>query len=129
LNLFPGFSLEFWLGFALLTSMMCLVVAAMAGLFTAAMFRMNPDTANAIIHSLLLIIGVIGGSFVPIYILPDSVQPLWEWTPNGLWLSTMIQWIQQESWEAAVKGMLGLITFITVIVALSVWIFPKRGRI
>jgi len=129
LNVFPGFSLEFWLGFALLTIMMCLVIAALAGLFTAAMFRMNPNTANAIIQSLLMIIGVIGGSFVPIYILPDGIRKLWEWTPNGLWLSSMIQWIQQESWESAAKGMLGLGAFITVIVALSLWIFPKRGRI
>lgn len=129
LNVFSGFSLEFWLGFVLLTVMMCLIIAALAGLFTAAMFRMNPNTSNAIIQSLLMIIGIVGGNFVPIYILPDSIQQFWEWTPNGLWLSTMIQWIQQESWEAATKGMFGLSIFIVVIVALSVWIFPKRGRI
>ena len=129
LDLFPGYSLEFWLGFSLLMMMMCLIVAALGGLFTAAMFRMNANTANAIIQALLLIIGVIGGNFAPIYILPDAVQQLWEWTPNGLWLSTMIQWIQQESWEAAINGMLGLSAFIIAIIALSVWTFPKRGRI
>lgn len=89
---------------------------------------MNANTANAIIQALLLIIGVIGGNFAPIYILPDAVQQLWEWTPNGLWLSTMIQWIQQESWEAAINGMLGLSAFIIAIIALSVWTFPKRGE-
>ncbi len=128
LQLFPGFSLKFWIGFILQIIVICLFIAALSGLFTAAMYRMNPDTANAIIHSLLIAIGVVGGNFVPVYILPDSVQQLWEWTPNGLWLSTMIQWIQQESWAVAGKGMLGLLAFTLAIAALSVWIFPKRRQ-
>ncbi|MCR8643816.1 ABC transporter permease [Paenibacillus sp. N1-5-1-14] len=129
LNLFPGYSLNFWLGFMLLTLMMGLFVAAMAGLFTAAMYRIQPDTTNAIIQSLLLVIGVIGGNFVPVFILPDSIQMLWVWTPNGLWLSTMIQWIQQESWSVMTHGVINLALYTVVIMAVSVWLFPKRGQI
>ncbi|MDF2926573.1 MAG: transporter permease [Paenibacillaceae bacterium] len=128
LGLFPGFPLQFWLGLVLLTFTAGLFIAAMSALFTSFMFRINPDAANAVIHTLLIIIGIVGGNFVPVYALPHSVQQLWEWTPNGLWLSTVIQWIQQESWTVAVQGMLGLALFAAAAVALSIWIFPKRGR-
>ncbi|GKU78930.1 ABC transporter permease [Paenibacillus sp. L3-i20] len=129
LNLFPNYSLKFWLGFLLLTAMMGLFVAAMSGLFTAIMFRINPDITIAIIQMLILVIGLIGGNFVPIYILPDVLKELWEWTPNGLWLSTMIQWIHQESWVTMAEGIFGLLIFTVVAIALSVWLFPKRGVI
>lgn len=108
--------------------MMVLLIAAMSGLFTVAMFRINPNIAEVVIQTMLLIIGIIGGNFVP-YILPDSLQQLWEWTPNGLWLSTIIQWIQQESWTTAANGLLGLTLFTVAIIALSVALFPRRGRI
>ncbi|MCR8842332.1 ABC transporter permease [Paenibacillus sp. SC116] len=129
LNVFTGFSLQFWFGFILLTFMLCLFIGAMSGLFTALMLRINTNIANAIIQSILLMLGILGGSFVPVYILPDSMQRLWEWTPNGFWLSTMTQWIQQQSWDVVTSGLFGLALFTAVTVVLSVWIFPKRGRI
>ncbi|MBD8499749.1 ABC transporter permease [Paenibacillus arenosi] len=129
LNVFSDFSLRFWIGFILLTVMLCVFIAAMSGLFTALMLRMNADIANGIINIFIIALGMVGGNFVPVYILPDSMQQLWGWTPNGLWLSTMVQWIQEQSWTVAVEGIMGLAVFTAVTVALSVWIFPKRGRI
>ncbi|WP_028596630.1 ABC transporter permease [Paenibacillus assamensis] len=129
LHVFSDFSLQFWIGFILLTLMLCFFIAAMSGLFTALMLRINADIATAICNACILALGILGGNFVPVYILPDSMQQLWEWTPNGLWLSSVVQWIQVQSWTVAVEGILGLAVFTFVTVALSVWIFPKRGRI
>lgn len=128
LKLFPGYSLRFWLGFGLLTIMMGLFIAALSAVFTAVLFRLNDNTGNAMIQTFLIIIGVLGGNFVPVYVLPDRVQQFWEWLPNGLWLSTMIQWIQQESWLTAIKGMTGLGIFAAAAAGISIWIFPKEGR-
>lgn len=129
LNLFPGYSLKFWLGFTMLTAMMGLFVAALSGLFTTIMFRIKPDITNAIIQSLILVLGLFGGNFVPITVLPDSIKIFSDWTPNGLWLSTMIKWIQQESWITMADGIFGLLVFTVAAMTICVWLFPRRGRI
>lgn len=129
-QLFPGRPLSFWLGIGIFMVLFSAVVAALAGLFTAMVFRMkDADLAAGISFILLIILGVIGGSMVPMYILPDWLMEIGRLTPNGLALTSMIQWIQGASLQELWLHMLSLGIYTVVITAAGLWMFPKRGRI
>lgn len=129
-QLFPGKSLIFWIGLAFIIFMLCLTVAALSALYTAMLFRMNDaDVATGISFILLVVLGVIGGNLVPIYILPDWLMQIGSVTPNGLALMSMIQWIQGSPLRDIRLPILYQGIFFVIIVAASLWIFPRRGRI
>lgn len=128
-NLFPGRSLHFWLGMALITIMFSLTTAALSAMFTSLSFRVNDAAANGLFTLILGVLGTIGGSFVPLYILPDWLKQVGEWTPNGLALSVFIQWIQEDSLTLLPLPFLKLVIFSIAIIMLGSWIFPRRGRI
>jgi len=129
-QLFPGKSLIFWIGMTFILFMLCLTVAALSSLYTAMLFRMkDADVASGISFLLLVVLGVIGGNLVPIYILPDWLMNIGSLTPNGLALTSMIQWIQGSSFQDLCLPILYQGIFFIVILAASLWIFPRRGRI
>lgn len=129
-QLFPGKSLIFWIGLAFIIFMLCLTVAALSALYTAMLFRMNDaDFATGISFILLVVLGVIGGNLVPIYILPDWLMQIGSVTPNGLALMSMIQWIQGSPFQDLRLPILYQGIFFVIILAASLWIFPRRGRI
>ena len=129
-QLFPGRPLSFWLGLGIFMVLLCAVVAAFAGLFTAMVFRMkDADVAVGISFIVLILLGVIGGSIVPMYILPDWGMEVGRLTPNGLALTSMIQWIQGTSLQELWIPMLSLGIYTVMIMAAGLWMFPKRGGI
>lgn len=129
-QLFPEKSLVFWIGFAFIIFMLCLTVAALSALYTAMLFRMkDADVASGISFILLLMLGVIGGNLVPIYILPDWLMHIGSVTPNGLALMSVIQWIQGSPFQDLWLPILYQGIFFIMILAASLWIFPRRGRI
>ncbi|MFE0556803.1 ABC transporter permease [Paenibacillus sp. NPDC058910] len=129
-QLFPGKSLIFWIGLTFIIFMLCLTVAALSALYTAMLFRMkDADVATGISFILLVVLGVIGGNLVPIYILPDWLMNIGSVTPNGLALMSMIQWIQGSPFQELWLPILYQGVFFVVILAASLWIFPRRGRI
>jgi ABC-2 type transport system permease protein len=128
-NLFPGRSLQFWLGIGLISVMFSLCVAAIAAVFTSLIFRINDSVASGLFPLVLGVFGTIGGSFLPIYILPDWLIQVGEWTPNGLILSVIIQWIQQHSFADLSVPFLRLAVFSLMMIGLGSWLFPRRGRI
>ncbi len=71
-DLFPRRSLHFWWGMGLITMMFCLSIGAITILFTSLIFHIKEAAANSLFTLILGLIGTIGGSFVPIYILPDD---------------------------------------------------------
>ena len=129
-QLFPGRPLSFWLGLGIFMVLICAVVAALAGLFTAMVFRMkDADLAVGISFIVLIILGVIGGSIVPMYILPDWLKEVGRLTPNGLALTSLIQWIQGTPLQELWLPMLSLGIYTVMIMAAGLWMFPKRGGI
>jgi len=129
-DLFPGKSLEFWIGLSFILIMLCLAIAALAALYTAMLFRMkDADVASGISFLLLIVFGIIGGNLVPIYILPDWAISLGNVTPNGLALSMLLQWIQGSSFDDLWQPVFYQAIFCVAIVGASVWIFPRRGRL
>lgn len=129
-NLFPDRSLEFWGGMLLVTAVYCLSLAALSSVFTAIFFRMNDvDSASGIVYILLIVSGAIGGSLIPLYILPEWLMTAETWTPNGLALSIFIPLIQGVSLRELWLPITSLLIFTVIVTIIGSWIFPKRGRI
>jgi ABC-2 type transport system permease protein len=128
-HLFPGRSISFWLGMALISAFFSLSVAALSALFTSLTFRIKDTAVNGLLTLVIMIIGTIGGSFLPIYLLPDWLKQVGEWTPNGLALSVFIQWIQQDSFSNLTRPFINLVIFSIGMILAAAWIFPRRGRI
>lgn len=129
LNIFPDRSLSFWLGISVILIMLAVVAGALAGLYTALVFRMEDTTATGIAFIATFIAGTIGGSFVPIFVLPEWIQTAGEWTPNGLTLAVSMEWLQTETAANLALPLAKLALFTIATAALALWCFPKRGRI
>jgi len=129
LGLFYGRSAAFWMGAAAIVLVFSFLVAAMASIFTSIMFRMkNVDAANALFNLLLIVIGVIGGGFVPLYVLPEWLRSIGEWTPNGHALMMALSWIQYENAGRLTSQLLWLLVYAIVLIGISAFIYPRRGR-
>lgn len=129
-NLFPDRSLEFWGGMALVSIVYCLSVAALSSVYTAIFFRVNDvDSASGIVYILLIVFGAIGGSLIPLYILPEWLMTAGTWTPNGMALSTFIPLIQGAPLRELWLPIASLVIFTIIVTIIGSWIFPKRGRI
>ncbi len=97
LGVFPDRSLAFWVGILVMIVLLALVMSGLAAIFTAILLRMrNIDAANGIFMLVLLLLGTLGGGFVPIYMMPGWLQEIGAWTPNGLFLSMLTDWVQFE---------------------------------
>ncbi len=128
-GVFPGRSFGFWAGMTAVLFALMLCVGAMAALFTSLVFRLNDSEANGISFLFILIAGSIGGSFVPVFALPDWLRLAGEWTPNGLALSALLQWLQTETAADLTVPLIRLAVFAAVTIGLAIWCFPRRGRI
>ncbi|MBO1001637.1 ABC transporter permease [Pseudogracilibacillus auburnensis] len=129
LGVFEDRSFTFWIGLIFMASMYSLAIAGVSSILTSISLRLkNPDAVDGIFMIIIMLFGIIGGSFVPIYILPNWLQQIGEWTPNGLTLATLIEWFQFEDVSMLLIPMIVLlvITFITII--LSIFLYPKRGE-
>ncbi|GAA0135373.1 linearmycin resistance permease LnrM [Paenibacillus sp. YSY-4.3] len=129
LGIFPGRSLHFWLGMFCVLVLFSLCVGALAALFTALVFRQKDSVASGLSFLVILIAGTIGGSFAPIYVLPGWLKAAGEWTPNGLSLAVLLEWLQTETNTSLTLPLIKLATFALAAVGLAIWLFPRRGRI
>ncbi|UFU00231.1 ABC transporter permease [Radiobacillus kanasensis] len=129
LDVFPGRSVTFWSGAVGMIALLSLAIAGLAAVFTSILLRMsNIDAANGIFMMVILLFGVIGGNFVPIYILPNWLQQIGEWTPNGLFLVILTDWVQVEDFSSIVRPSLILIGFFLLCTVVSFILYPKRGK-
>ncbi|GIP59286.1 ABC transporter permease [Paenibacillus sp. FSL W8-0186] len=129
LGIFPGRSLHFWLGMFCVLVFLSLCVGALAALFTALVFRLEDSVASGLSFLVILIAGTIGGSFAPIYVLPGWLKAAGEWTPNGLSLAVLLDWLQTETNASLTLPLIKLGTFALAAAGLAIWLFPRRGRI
>jgi len=128
-RLFPGKPFAFWAGMAAVVFMLCLAVAGLSAVYTALLFRMdNADAASGISFILMFVFGMIGGSLVPLNFLPDWVKEIGGWTPNGLALTSLIQWIQGSPVSDLRMPLVYQGLFFAAVMAASLLIFPRRGR-
>ncbi|MGP4038546.1 ABC transporter permease [Gracilibacillus sp. D59] len=129
LDVFPGRSVEFWLGVGTIILLFALAVASLAAVFTSISLKMkNVDAANGVFNAIVMVLGVLGGNFVPIYVFPDWMQKLGEWTPNGLSLSVLMEWIQYEEASSLMIPSLMLIGFFILCTVIGLAMYPRRGE-
>ncbi|MFD1739719.1 ABC transporter permease [Bacillus salitolerans] len=129
LDVFPDRSMIFWLGTVGIVTILSLAISSLAAVFTSILLRMNNiDAANGIFMFVILMFGIIGGNFVPIYILPDWLQQMGEWTPNGLSLVMLTNWIQFEELSSIVIPSVVLIGFFLLCTVIGLALYPKRGE-
>lgn len=130
LQVFPDRSITFWLGVVGMISLLALAVAGLTALLTSISLRVkNIDTANGIFMLVIIVFGVIGGNFVPKFVLPEWLQSIGEWTPNGTFLVMFTEWIQFEELSVSVfiPSML-LIVFFLITTFIGLYLYPKRGE-
>nr|WP_286168731.1 ABC transporter permease [Roseburia sp. 1XD42-34] len=128
LNIFPDRSMTFWIGIAAMAVLFSFAMSGLAAVFTAIILRMNNiDASNGIFMLVILLFGIIGGNFVPIQMLPDWLQQIGEWTPNGLYLVMFTDWIQFEELSSLAKPSMLLIGFVILSTMAGLALFPKRG--
>lgn len=129
LGIFPGRSLQFWLGMSSVLLLLSLCVGALAALFTALVFRLEDSVASGLTFVIILVAGTIGGSFAPIYVLPGWLKAAGEWTPNGLTLAVLLEWLQTETSASLTVPLIKLGVFALAAAGLAIGLFPRRGRI
>ncbi|USK42332.1 ABC transporter permease [Cytobacillus oceanisediminis] len=129
LNVFPDKSFTFWAGLMVVLSAFALTVGGLSALFTALTLHLSDTNAASGISTLVIMgFGVLGGSFFPLEGLPDPIQKIGEWTPNGLTQTALIEWVQYSHFNDLLFPIIFLMGVFIICFAISVSIFPKRGR-
>ncbi|XEC95886.1 ABC transporter permease [Paenibacillus tarimensis] len=124
---FAGVSANVWLGLLGISASLSVCVGMLAALLTALNFRLQATTATVVFAGVFVsLLAFLGGSFFPVSQMPEWLQLIGEWTPNGAALSSyflMMQGAEAGLWTAAIYRLLLLAA---VFLAVGVWIFPKR---
>lgn len=128
-DVFPDKSLEFWIGLLLVITAFALTVAGLTALFTSITLNVtDTNAASGILTLVIMSIAVVGGNFTPIQILPTFLQRIGEWTPNGMSLTVLLEWIQLSNPGNLVIPIVILLGYFLVFLVLGMAIFPGRGR-
>lgn len=129
LDVFPDKSFTFWAGLMVVLIAFALTVGGLSALFTALTLHLSDTNAASGISTLVIMgFGVLGGSFFPLEGLPDPIQKIGEWTPNGLTQTALIEWVQYSHFNDLLFPITFLMGVFIICFAISVSIFPKRGR-
>lgn len=129
LGVFPERTANFWLGLLGIVTSVSFAIAGLAAIFTTILLKMKKvEAANGLFMLVIILFGVVGGNFVPIYILPDWLQQIGEWTPNGLALVMFTEWIRFEQVSTLVGPSVLLIIFFVLCSIAGLAFYPKRGE-
>ncbi|GAB3069226.1 ABC transporter permease [Virgibacillus ainsalahensis] len=130
LDVFPDRSMAFWSGLVLVITAFTLTIAGLSALFTAITLNLkDSNAASGLFTLVIMVLGVLGGSFFPLQALPEIFQKIGEWTPNGLTQTSLIEWIQFGDMNDILFPIIMLIGMFVACMVIGMSIFPKRGRI
>ncbi|GAA0287364.1 ABC-2 type transport system permease protein [Gracilibacillus halotolerans] len=130
LNVFDGKALSFWLGLILVATAFSIAIAGISTIFSSFMLKTkNTDTVDGLIMIFIILLGTLGGGFVPIYVFPAWLQQVSQWIPNGLVLSALTEWFQYESMSTLWMPTLYLVILGVVTFFIGVMLYPKRGGV
>lgn len=129
LDVFPDRTIFFWLGVILMIILVSLSLAGLAAIFTSISLRVtDSDAVSGIYMIVILLFGVLGGNFVPIELLPEWLQQMGEWTPNGIFLAMFTNWIQFEELTSICIHSIWLIGISLLFTLAGLVLFPERGK-
>lgn len=75
---------------------------------------------------IVMVLSLVGGSFLPINSLPPLMQTLGSWTPNGLTLQAYMLVNQGLPLSSVIPQLSKLIIITLLIIIISIILFPKR---
>ncbi|SEQ14324.1 ABC transporter permease [Piscibacillus halophilus] len=114
-------------GMALITVVYALCIGAFGALLTSLTMRANSEAVTGIFSGFIVsILAFLGGSFIPKTQMPDIINLLGEWTPNGLALTAYLQWSQGLGFEYIVPSLTRILVITVVIWLISIIIFPRK---
>lgn len=124
------FTLNFWLGIALISIILAMCVGTLGALMTAIIVRFDSQGAIGIFSGgVVTIFAFLGGSFFPTADLHPVISQLGNWTPNGAALSAYLQWMQGLPLEFLISPLIRIAFLALLFLAISVFIFPKRRSV
>lgn len=130
LNIFPDKSVSFWFGMVLVFTSFSLMVAGLSAIFTSITLNLKDSNAVSGLTTLIIMsLGILGGSFFPLEGFPELLQRIGEWTPNGLTMTAMIEYIQFSQFSDLLLPIMVLVTMSVVCFVIGMFMFPKRGRV
>ncbi|EOR22415.1 ABC transporter permease [Cytobacillus oceanisediminis] len=130
LNIFPDKSVSFWFGMVLVFTSFSLMVAGLSAIFTSITLNLKDSNAVSGLTTLIIMsLGVLGGSFFPLEGFPELLQRIGEWTPNGLTMIAMIEYIQFSQFSDLLLPIVVLVAMSVVCFVIGMFMFPKRGRV
>ncbi|GAF64293.1 ABC transporter permease protein [Bacillus sp. TS-2] len=129
LDVFGGKSMEFWIGAIIIITFLSFAVAGLSAMFTTLTLNINnTDSANGIFNLIIMLLAAVGGNFLPITEMPEWLQRIGEWTPNGLSLTVFMQWVQFGNPHTLIIPMVKLFIFFIGCLIIAVFLFPRRRR-
>ncbi|HSJ37740.1 MAG TPA: ABC transporter permease, partial [Planococcus sp. (in: firmicutes)] len=127
---FSADSWSFWFGIALISVVLSLAVGCLAALMTSLTLRLQSDAVPAIFSGgVIALMAFVGGSFMPMDGMPETLRIIGNWTPNGAALSAYFSWLLESdtSQLAGPLTRIGISALLFLLVALA--LFPKKGGV
>ena len=121
-------SWDFWLGIALISVVLAVSVGCLAAFMVALTLRVESDAVPAIFSAgVISLMAFVGGSFVPLDGMPESIRTIGSWTPNGAALSAYFSWMLDPDVHQ-LSGPLARICAVGVLfLAAALALFPRKG--
>ena len=130
LGVFDEKSLHFWLGIMIVATAFSIAIAGISTIFSSFMLKTkNTDAVDGLIMIFVILLGTLGGGFVPIYVFPGWLQEISQWIPNGLVLSALTEWFQFENISTLWMPTFYLIILGVITFFIGVLLYPKRGEV
>ncbi|PPA69110.1 ABC transporter permease [Jeotgalibacillus proteolyticus] len=129
LGSFADRSLTFWFGTILILLVYSFSIAGLTSILTSISLQIkNQDVVDGLFMGIIMLFGTIGGSFVPIYVMPQWLRQIGEFTPNGQTLAVLMEWFQYENFSALWVPLLILAGLSAAAIMGSILLYPKKGE-
>ncbi|WP_105615860.1 ABC transporter permease [Vallitalea okinawensis] len=103
-------------------------IGSLGLMFSFAILVFNNYTVLAAFESVVVqILALIGGSYIPIYVLPEPIQVLSKFTINGLYLDGTIKLLSGAPISEVSENILALVIITLVFLGISFILTRKRG--
>ncbi|MBP1969211.1 ABC-2 type transport system permease protein [Virgibacillus natechei] len=130
MDVFSGMGFEFWIGTFIVLTVYSIAVSGLAALFIPITLRLeDPNAANGIFMMIIMGMGMLGGSFFPLDFLPEWIQRIGAWTPNGLTQVTLLEWVQFGSFVGLIIPVMLLLGFFIICLIIGMFLFPRRESV
>lgn len=127
LGVFAGKSAAFWGGLVAAATAYALLIAGLAALYTSISLRVqNPNATSGLLLMATILLGSLGGGFVPAFLFPEWLRRIGEWTPNGLLLAKLTAFIQYGGPAPLLALSSGLAAIAAACLLAGAALFPGR---